>query len=440
MGNVKKKILLLSTGDVNGAYEAIYKLGYSFIDQGHTVSMLVKHKTRNEEFIVQYIEKQEKKSIPPIAVRVFKKIKNKLERKMGHRPYSIHFNDKYLFISKNETTENISIENAISQIGFIPDFIITGMTNGFMNSTDLLNFHKFTQAKVYNITVDMNHFTGGCHYAWDCEGYIKGCDEKCPAIVGEIGRDTAKINFETKLKNAQEGKFQIISGSGWTLKQAKESKIYKEQKVFYNINSLIDTKLFNAKNRDVAKRIFGFEESKFYILAGSQSANDPRKGFSYFMEALKILETELTIEQKSKIVVLVVSRDAPQEFERLSFEKQKIDYITDYRLLVILYQAIDLFVNASIEDSGPMMVSEALACGTPVVGFDMGVVNNMVINDYNGYKAMLKNSYDLALGIKKMLSLTVNEYNLYSKNAISQIHEYSSFEFATKIFNEIINT
>jgi glycosyltransferase involved in cell wall biosynthesis len=86
------------------------------------------------------------------------------------------------------------------------------------------------------------------------------------------------------------------------------------------------------------------------------------------------------------------------------------------------------------------MVSEALACGTPVVGFDMGVVNNMVINDYNGYKAMLKNSYDLALGIKKMVSLTVNEYNLYSKNAISQIHEYSSFEFATKIFNEIINT
>lgn len=440
MGNIKKKILLLSTGDVNGAYEAISKLGYFFIEQGHTVTMLVKHKTRNEEFIVQYIQKQEKKVVPSIAVRVFIKIKNRLVRKKVHRPQSIHFDGTYSFISNNETTENISVENAISQVGFMPDFIITGMTNGFMNSTDLLNLHKFTQAKVYNITVDMNHFTGGCHYAWDCEGYIKGCDEKCPAIIGENGKDLAKINFETKLKNAQEGNFQIISGSGWTLKQAKESKIYKGQKVFHNINSLIDTKRFNAKNRDVAKRIFGFDDSKFYIMAGSQSAHDPRKGFSYFMGALKILETELTIEQKNKIVILVVSCDVPEEFEGLSFEKQKIDFITDYRLLVVLYQAIDLFVNASIEDAGPMMVSEAMACGTPVVGFDMGVVNNLVINDFNGYKAILRDSDDLALGIRKMISFTVDEYNIYSKNAISQIQKHSSFEFATKIFNEIINT
>lgn len=439
MGNIKKKILLLSTGDINGAYEAMTRLGCFFLEQGHTVSMLVKHKTRNEKFIVQYIEKQEKNLVPPIAARVFMKIKNKLVRKMGYRPQSIHFDGKYSFISKNETVENISAENVISQIAFVPDFIITGMTDRFINSTDLLNLHKFTQAKVYNITVDMNHFTGGCHYAWDCEGYIKGCDEKCPAIIGKNGRDLAKINFDTKLKNAQEGKFQIISGSGWTLKQAKESKIYKEQKVFHNINSLIDTKQFNGKNRDIAKRVFGFDSSKFYILAGCQSANDSRKGFLYFMEALKILETQLSIEQKNKIVILVVSRDIPQEFEDLNFEKQKLAYITDYRLLILLYQAIDLFVNASIEDAGPMMVSEAMACGTPVVGFDMGVVNNMVINDFNGYKAVLKDSNDLALGIKRIVTLTIDEYNFYSKNAVSQVQEYSSFEFATKIFNEIID-
>lgn len=440
MGSIKKKILLLSTGDINGAYEGIYKLGCFFIDQGHTVCMLVKHKTKKDAFVIQFIKKPESYKKTSLAIRVLLKIKNKLVPKIVNKTPTINFVNKYSFNSKDETTVNISAENVIYQIGFTPDFIITGMTDGFMNSTDLLNLHKFTQAKVYNITVDMNHFTGGCHYAWDCEGYIKGCDDCCPAIIGESGRDLAKINFEMKLKNAQEGKFQIISGSGWTLKQAKESKIYNQQKVFYNINSLINTKLFNASNRDVAKKIFGFDDSKFYILAGSQSAHDPRKGFFYFMEALKILETQLTIEQKNKIVILVVSRDVPQEFDFLNFKKQKIDYITDYRLLVVLYQAIDLFVNASIEDSGPMMVSEAMACGTPVVGFDMGVVNNMVINDFNGYKAMLKDSNDLALGIKKMVELTTDEYNLYSKNAISQIQEYSSFEFATKIFNEIINT
>lgn len=437
MGIVAKKILLLSTGDINGAYEAMSKLGQFFSDQGHVISLVVKHKTRNENFIVQYAEEQKKKST---LTRILIKVKNKLLSYFRSKTDEIQFDGKYSFLSKNESSKNISAEKIIGQIGFIPDFIITGMTDGFINSTDLLNLQKYTNAKVYNITVDMNHFTGGCHYAWDCEGYINGCNEKCPAIIGKVNRDLAKINFETKFKNAREGNFQIISGSGWTLKQAQKSKIYREQSLFYNINSLIDTKLFNPNNKDIAKRIFNFHDSKFYILSGSQNAKDPRKGFSYFIEALKVLETELTIEEKQKIVVLVVSNNVPEEFESLAFEKQKINYITDYRLLVLLYQAIDLFINSSVEDAGPMMVSEAMACGTPVVGFDMGVVNNMVINDYNGYKAILKDSNDLACGIKKMIGLTTEEYRHYSENANAQIQKYASFEFATKIFNKIINT
>ena len=171
----RKKILLLSTGDVNGAYEAIYKLAHLFIAEGHTVCMLVKKRTKSEKFIVEYLKAKKRHSI---IATVLIKIKNKLKQKLGQKPQSVHFDVKYSFISKDETKENIIAENVISQIGFVPDFIITGMTDGFINSTDLLNLYNLTKAKVYNITVDMNHFTGGCHYAWNCVGYIKGCDEK----------------------------------------------------------------------------------------------------------------------------------------------------------------------------------------------------------------------------------------------------------------------
>lgn len=426
MGNLKNKILLISTGDVNGAYEAIYKMSYFFEDQGYIVSMLVKYKTRRENFIVQYKKKEERKTVISFAVQQFKKINNKLCNKLWSKPKQSHFDVKYSFFSKNETSENVSVEDVISQIGFVPDFIITGMTDGFINSTDLLNLQKKTKAKVYNIAVDMNHFTGGCHYAWDCNGYINSCNEECPAIIGKKNRDLAKLNFETKLKNARIGNFEIIGMSDWTIKQARLSKIYKDQKNFYNVNSLIDTHLFNAKNKDIAKRIFEFDDSKFYIMAGCQNANDPRKGFTYFVEALKILENQLTVEQKNKIVLLVVSRDVPKEFEDLNFEKQKLNYITDYRLLTVLYQAIDLFVNTSIEDAGPMMVSEAMACGTPVVGFDMGVVNNMVINNYNGYKANLKDINDLALGIRSISELSKERYKEFSNNSVIHVERFSS--------------
>jgi len=428
MGNVKKKILLLSTGDVNGAYEAIYRLSCLFIEEGNEVVMLVKYKTRVKDFIIQYQPLKNYKSKVGIFDRLINKIKKRFFQSKKRVENKISFDPNYNFISVDETSTNVSSSKIIEQIGFIPDYIYSGMTNDFMNSTDLLNLQILTNSHIYNVSVDMNHFTGGCHFAWDCKGYITGCDSKCPAILSEVGRELAKINFQTKLENARKGNFEIIGMSDWTVRQSKQSKIYSDQNIVYNINSIIDTKILHNRNRSYAKEIFNLNPDKFYVLMGCQNSNDKRKGFEYLVEALNILENNISTEQKDRIEILIVSRQISQSFHNIPFKKANIDYINDYRLLTLLYQAADVFVNSSIEDSGPMMVSEALACGTPVVGFDMGVVNNMVINNYNGYKAELKNSADLALGVQNILYLSEDEYAKYSLNAVKQVEVFSSFD------------
>ncbi|MBB6332249.1 glycosyltransferase involved in cell wall biosynthesis [Chryseobacterium sediminis] len=435
---MSKKVLILSTGDVNGAYEAMYKVAHIMKNMGHEVVMCVKHKTKNEDFIKTYKHLSSSIVQPSLLARIINKVKNKLNPVQPLKPLST--DRKYSFFSKDELKENIHVESMLKTVGFTPEFIFTGMTIDFLNSTDLLNIYNATKAKIYNITVDMNHFTGGCHFSWGCEGYIRGCDENCPAITKEDEKVTAKNNFERKYKNAQKAGFKIIAGSGLTLIQAQNSKIYKNQETIYNINSLIDTKLLNDKNKSIAKNIFSLSDDCFYILTGAQNMEDPRKGFSYLLEALEILDRELPAEQKEKIVLLVVSNSVNEEFDRVTFKKQKIDYIKDYRLLSLLYQAADLFINSSIEDSGPMMVSEALACGTPVVGFDTGVVMNMVINDYNGYKAPLKDSQKLAEGIRKIFELNKDSYNTFSKNAVKQVEEFSSYEYAEEIFKNILES
>ena len=434
MENIKKKILLLSTGDINGAYEYVYRLARLFKVEGHEVIMLVKYKTQTDDFVIQYKSLYGSKSQKSLVLRLFHKIKNKLVVQT-----KVDFDKEYGFISINETLVNVSAEHIIKQIGFIPEYVFSGMTNNFMNSKDLLNLQQLTKAQIYNIAVDMNHFTGGCHFAWDCKGYITGCNTNCPAINSKKHKGLAKINFETKLNNAKLGNFKIITGSGWTLQQAQDSMIYKNQNSILNINSLIDTKILNNKNRAYAKDIFNLDRDKFYILMGCQNLNDKRKGFEYLLEALQILDKSISIEQKKRLEVLIVSREATKLFDVIPFQKKHINYIKDYRLLALLYQATDVFVNSSIEDSGPMMVSEALACGTPVVGFDMGVVNNMVITGYNGYKAKLKDSGDLSQGIKEILELSKDEYKQYSLNALKQVEEYSSFEYADKVFTKFFN-
>ncbi len=436
---MSKKILILSTGDVNGAYEAMYKVAHIMKNMGHEVAMCVKHKTKNEEFIKAYSHPSSIAAQPGILTKVINKVKTEIGlTKPKEVKKTLSTDRKYSFFSKDESAENINAESLLKTVGFIPDFIFVGMTIDFLNTTDLLNIYNITKAKIYNITVDMNHFTGGCHFSWGCEGYVRGCDETCPAIIKEDEKVVAKNNFDRKYSNAQKANFQIIAGSGLTLEQAQKSKIYREQEIIYNINSLIDTTLLNDKNKSIAKRIFSLSDDRFYILTGAQNMEDPRKGFEYLIGALEILDQELPQELKDKIVLLVVSNSVNEEFDRVTFTKQKIDYIKDYRLLALLYQAADLFVNSSIEDSGPMMVSEALACGTPVVGFDTGVITNMVIDDYNGYKAPLKDSKKLAEGIKKIFELKKDSYNIFSKNAIHQVEEFSSYEYAEEIFANIL--
>ncbi len=432
----KKNILILSTGDVNGAYEAAYKVAHIIKNMGHDVVMCVKHKTKNENFIKQYRHLSLSSAKANLLMRIVNKIKNKISPVQPSKVISTDM--KYSFLSKNEASENIHIESMLKIVGFTPDFVFTGMTIDFLNSTDLLNIYNATKAKIYNITVDMNHFTGGCHYSWGCEGYIKGCDKYCPAITEEHEKITAKNNFERKYENAQKANFQIIAGSGLTLLKAQNSKIYKSQKTIHNINSLIDTKLLNSKNKSIAKKVFSLSNDCFYILTGAQNMEDPRKGFSYLLQALEMLDRELPMQKKEKIVLLVVSNSVNEEFGRVTFKKQKIDYIKDYRLLSLLYQAADLFINTSIEDSGPMMVSEALACGTPVVGFDTGILTNMVIDDYNGYKAPVMDSRKLAEGIRKVFELNKDDYENFSKNAVRQVEEFSSYEYAEEIFKQIL--
>lgn len=439
MDTIKKRILLLSTGDVNGAYEYLYKLSQLLFNDGHQVVLLVKSKSKSDNFVIQFQNRIKSKKTP-ILYRIIRKIVRRFRAQFAERAHNfIQCEGKYFFLSLDETKPNIAPTEIIDQIGFVPEFVFSGMTVDFINSTDLYNLFLETKAQIFNIPVDMNCFTGGCHYAWNCEGYIDGCQTNCPAIINDSLKSRAKINFETKLANKEKGNFKILTGSGWTLKQAKESKIYRNQKLFYNINSLIDTRVFNHESRDFAKRIFNLDENCFYILMGCQSINDSRKGFEYLIESLTILDAKCTPIEKERIRVVLVSRHLTNNYKDIiPFETTFIEYVNDYRLLSLLYQAVDVFVNSSIEDSGPMMVSEALACGTPVVGFDMGIVNNMVVNNFNGYKAKLRDSVDLAIGIITIFNLDKNEFEQYSKNASSQVEKFSSYASAKDTLNELL--
>jgi glycosyltransferase involved in cell wall biosynthesis len=78
-------------------------------------------------------------------------------------------------------------------------------------------------------------------------------------------------------------------------------------------------------------------------------------------------------------------------------------FVGDERLLSLMYSAADLFVIPSRQDNLPNTVLESLACGLPVVGFDVGGIPEMVRPGVTGLLARSGNIDELGIAIAELL-------------------------------------
>ena len=82
---------------------------------------------------------------------------------------------------------------------------------------------------------------------------------------------------------------------------------------------------------------------------------------------------------------------------------RQLGYLADETLQRWAYAAADLFVFPTLADNQPLVLIEALACGTPIVAFDVGGVPEMVQHLQTGYLARYRDPADLLHGITTLL-------------------------------------
>lgn len=161
------------------------------------------------------------------------------------------------------------------------------------------------------------------------------------------------------------------------------------------------------------------------------SVASKRKGLKELIESLKILKEK--IDDPSQIHLAIAGNNLTGFEALLPFSYTKLGYL-DHNNLPKAFQAADVFVSPSIEDSGPMMVNQSIMCGTPVVSFEIGVALDLVHNNETGYKAKLKNTEDFAAGIESILRLSPSDYNKMSNNCRKiGLENFSSSIFTNKL-------
>lgn len=192
----------------------------------------------------------------------------------------------------------------------------------------------------------------------------------------------------------------MVACSQWLSNRAKKSSLLKGFSVKAIPNPL-DTNLFSPQNKELARAKLGLPIDKKLILFVAAKVSVIWKGFNYFQESLEILKAQLPHNQYIELVVLGES-DA-ETIQKLPFKAHTLGRISDVNKIVSVYSAADVFVISSIQENLPNTIMEAMACGTPAVGFEVGGIPEMVESHKTGFLAKYKSAESLAEGMKWVL-------------------------------------
>ncbi len=82
-----------------------------------------------------------------------------------------------------------------------------------------------------------------------------------------------------------------------------------------------------------------------------------------------------------------------------------VGYLDDEQDKAVAFSAADLLIFPTRADNMPLVILEAMACGTPAVSFDVGGVREMVRKGETGLLARAEDAGDLGARIQEAVEL-----------------------------------
>lgn len=256
---------------------------------------------------------------------------------------------------------------------------------------------------------DMWAITGGCHYNGNCSKYLEQCSD-CPALRLHGKNDVSFNMFERKKELFGNADINIVTCSNWLAGEVKRSQILKNKKVIAIPNTIDESKFYKVDKR-VAREKLDLPGDKIYLLFGSMTVKDERKGFRFLLDALNCLFNSYE-NVRDKIGILLIGRMDDDTLNEFKFPVTAFGRINDDEKLNYIYNSADVFIAPSLQDNLPNTIMESLVCGLPSVGFNIGGIPDMVDHMQNGFLAEDISGESLAAGIHWCVSDTVRNENL----------------------------
>ncbi len=310
------------------------------------------------------------------------------------------------FFYKSEKHPPIPSWMVLRQIRKPYDLVYISFWQEMLGFNTVEKIQKKLQCKFIFANVDYSPMTGGCHFTGDCEGYQTGCGS-CPAFQSKDRNDFTHHNVLVR-KEFYEKYKPIVTGNSYMFSFYDKSYLLRDVRQLLSY-PVINIDMFCPYDQQEARAKYSIpSEKSFIILFGSQHIDDERKGIKYLVSAVNHFVDGLSDDERSKVLLFAMGNHFEQIKPLLHADSLCLGYLKMEQLPEV-YSLADLFLCSSVNDAGPMMVNQALCCGTPVVGFEMGACVDSVKDKGTGYCAQLRDSIDMANGIRSIYNQSENE-------------------------------
>lgn len=217
------------------------------------------------------------------------------------------------------------------------------------------------------------------------------------SIATQFMHRLAKLEEETA-KNAT----LIVTVSRHSLEKMRKYYRVDEAKVRVVPNGVDPEKFKPAGDSAGVKRQFGLDNKPVALFVGSLI---PRKGLPFLVDAAKKV-----VKQQADAKFVVVG-DGPLKSQLMaSLDKANLSGnflflsgLTEDALAAV-YNCADVFILPSIQEGQGIVLLEAQASAKPVVAFNVGGVNEAVLNGETGLLVSRGDSGELADALLKLLS------------------------------------
>ncbi len=250
--------------------------------------------------------------------------------------------------------------------------------------------------------------SGHCAYSMACDRWKTGCGH-CPdlSLYPSLLRDSTAFNWWRKQKIYKKMRLYISTPSHWLMRQVKESILSQAAIESRVIPNGVDLSVFCPGSQEAARASLNIPKESFVLLFASSGAfKNMYKDYATLREAA--IRATKTLVNRPIILIVVGENAAPEKIGNL--EIRFVPYQRKQEVLASYYQAADLYTHATNAESWGLAITEASACGIPVVATRTGGIPEQIknlfehtIEDSNGILVEIKNAQAMARAIVKLL-------------------------------------